>query len=78
MLFQLVGEEDEFSGYLAVSYLDCHSAALGSQVVHFYKDFQIIRHARDQPSPTFHKRWCRSDLDIGQERTVLGLFRPED
>jgi hypothetical protein len=46
--------------------------------VHFYKGFQIIRHARHQPSPTFYKRRCRSDLDIGQERTALGLFRPED
>lgn len=78
MLFQIVGEEDEFSGYFAVSYFHGQSAALGSQVVHFYNGFQIIRHARHQPSPTFPKRWCRSDLDIGQERTVLGLFRPED
>jgi hypothetical protein len=46
--------------------------------VRFYNGFQIIRHARHQPSPTFPKRWCRSDLDISQERTVLGLFRPED
>jgi hypothetical protein len=78
MLFQFVGEEDEFLGYFAASYLDGHSATFGSQVVHFYKGFQIIRHARHQPSPTFYKRRCRSDLDIGQERTVLGLFRPED
>jgi len=46
MLFQFVGKPEEFSGYFAIGNLDCHSAAFGSQVVQFYKGFQILRHVR--------------------------------
>jgi hypothetical protein len=49
ILFQFVGKPEEFSGYFAVSNIDRHSAAFGSQVVQFYKGFKVLRHVRHLP-----------------------------
>jgi hypothetical protein len=49
ILFSFVGKLEDFSGYFAVSNIDRHSAAFGSQVVQLYKGFEVLCHVRHLP-----------------------------